>query len=477
MKKIIVVIIIGLTVIASCKKSFLDEADPAKISPLSYYKTAADMQAAVNASYAGLQAVYYNWFIYGDVASDNAYTSGAASSSLQGEFDLPPVSTTNFNLSNTWNESYRSISRANIVLNKIEGASLDANMKKAFTGQAKFIRALNYFNLVRMFGAVPLVLTEIPSSEEAFAYARETVPNIYTQIIKDLKEAEQELPVSFPAAESGKATSGAAKVILGKVYLTQKKYTEAAAKLKEVIDAGTYALLPVYDDVFKPSNGQNKEVVFAVNYKKGGIGEGSPWANVFVPNQSGNAITPVGVAGGYAQVTEDFDQAFEANDLRKSISVGVYQTVFKYTRKYLDVPTANVDSDNDWIVTRYADVLLMYAEALNESGNVTLAIDYLNMIRKRANLIERTIVDIPDQAAFRLAVEKERRVELGFEGHRWFDLLRTERAQTVMNAYFIKENVKRNGTFVVLQNYMLVFPIPTAQVNINPEKIPQNTGY
>jgi hypothetical protein len=198
---------------------------------------------------------------------------------------------------------------------------------------------------------------------------------------------------------------------------------------------------------------------------------------VFVPNQSGNAITPVGVAGGYAQVTEDFDQAFETNDLRKPISVGVYQSVFKYTRKYLDAPTANVDSDNDWIVTRYADVLLMYAEALNETGSLSTAISYLNMVRKRANLPDRSLADIPTQAALRLAVERERRVELGFEGHRWFDLLRTDRAQPVMNAYYIKENVKRNGVFVKLENYMLVFPIPTAQVNINPAKIPQNTGY
>ena len=163
--------------------------------------------------------------------------------------------------------------------------------------------------------------------------------------------------------------------------------------------------------------------------------------------------------------------------MRKSISVGVYQTVFKYTRKYIDVPTTNFDSNNDWIVTRYADVLLMYAEALNETGNLPEAISYLNTVRTRAGLPNMTAIDIPTQDAFRLAVEHERRVELSNEGHRWFDLIRTNRVKPVMNDYYIKENVMRNGVILVLQDFMLLCPIPVAEVNINPDKIKQNPGY
>lgn len=477
MKKVISALFLGVSLLTSCNKSFLDQASPTSISPLTFYKTAADFQAALNSTYGALQPVYYYWFIYGDVSSDDAFTASGAGSSLQGEFDLPPVNATNFNLSATWNDSYRVIARANIVLNRIDEATIADNLKKQFSAEAKFIRALTYFNLVRVFGEVPLILKEIPSAEDAFSYSRETPANVYMQIIKDLQEAEQALPVSYSAGDAGKATSGAAKTILAKVYLTQHKFAEAAAKLKEVINAGTYNLLPNYNDIFNPANGWNKEIVFAINYQKGGIGEGSPFPNFFIPNQSGNEIVPAGAAAGYAQITEDFDQAFEANDLRKSISVGVYQSVFKYTRKYLDVPSANFDSNNDWIVTRYADVLLMYAEALNETGNLAAAITYLNTVRARAGLPNKTVSDIPTQDAFRLAVEHERRVELSIEGHRWFDLIRTNRVKTVMNAYYIKENVKRNGVIEVLQDFMLLCPIPTSQVNINPDKIKQNPGY
>ena len=478
MKKIISVLIIGVSLLSSCNKSFLDQASPTSISPLTFYKTAPDFQAALNSTYGALQGSYMYWFVYGDVTSDDAFTAPGAGSSLQGEFDLPPVNATNFNLNTAfWNPSYLAIARANIVLNRIDGTSIADNQKKQFTGEAKFIRALTYFNLVRVFGDVPLVLKEIPSADDAFSYSRETLANVYAQIIKDLQDAEQALPVSYSASDAGKATSGAAKTILATVYLTQHKFAEAAAKLKEVIDTGTYSLLSNYNDIFNPANGWNKEIVFAINYQKGGIGEGSPFPNFFIPNQSGNDIVPAGAAAGYAQITEDLDQAFEANDLRKSTSVGVYQSVFKYTRKYLDVPSANYDSNNDWIVTRYADVLLMYAEALNETGSLAAAITNLNIVRTRAGLPNKTATDIPTQDAFRLAVEHERRVELSLEGHRWFDLIRTNRVKTVMNAYYIKENVKRNGVIEVLEDFMLLCPIPTSQVNINPDKIKQNPGY
>jgi hypothetical protein len=337
-----------------------------------------------------------------------------------------------------------------------------------------------YFNLVRVFGDVPLVLKEIEKPEEGYQYGRTPAAEVYAQIIKDLTEAESVLPPTYPAAEAGRATKGAAKALLGKVYLTQKRYADAAAKLKEVMDLGVYDLLPSYADVFAPANKNHKESVFAVQFKKGSLNEGNRMPNAFAPENSGNAVIQFG-GDGQNRPSPDLQAAYEPNDPRKDLSLATSyknargETVqYNFVKKYYDVPAVKYDNDNNFPVIRYADVLLMYAEALNEvaylpGGEAFMA---LNRVRQRVGLPEKTATDLPDQMAFREAVLNERRVELAFEGHRWFDLVRTGKALEVLTAKAAAIGI-RTG----VSETNLLFPIPQSQVDINRSKIDQNPGY
>ena len=318
-------------------------------------------------------------------------------------------------------------------------------------------------------------LDETPQTLIEYDYGRTPVADVYTQIIKDLSDAEAALPVSYGVADIGRATSGAAKSLLGKVYLTQKRYADAAAKLKEVIDLSTYALLPNYADLFVAANKNSKESIFEVQYKKGNIGEGSGFANSYAPENSGNAVIAFG-GGGNNHPTPDLANSYEATDPRKNVSLASSyinssgaKVDYYYIKKYADPPVVSGDSGDDWYVLRYADVLLMYAEALNETGKPADALPYLNQVRKRVGLADKTTTV---QADLRLAIEQERRVELAFEGHRWFDLVRTGRALPILQAKATAIGIK-----TALTENNLIFPIPQSQIDINPTKIKQNPGY
>jgi len=216
----------------------------------------------------------------------------------------------------------------------------------------------------------------------------------------------------------------------------------------------------------------NAEIIFAVRYSKGGYGTGSLFANSFAPNSS---ITGgIGNAGQYNTLTPDLVAAFVANDttkdLRYSVSVGYFSSNKEYyTKKYTDIPASDGDADNDWIVLRYADILLMYAEALNEQGNTGIALPYIDRVRERAGLADLPVTLTQD--SLRLAIGNERRIELNMEGHRWFDLVRTGRAITVMNDYFTKYAAATR-----IDEHNLLFPVPVSEINTNPI-LTQNTGY
>ena len=468
--------------ISSCSEEFLDLKPISSATSDNFYRTADDIKNAVNGAYAGLQSggITGNSYLYGDIASDNTVAVASGSVTDQDEFDRFYIKTTNPYILGTWNDSYTVIARFNTILDKIDAVTMDGALKARYVAEVKFLRALVYFNLVRTFGDVPLVLKSITNSDEGYNYSRNPKTEVYTQIEKDLSEAETVLPATYTGADIGRATKGAAKALLGKVYLTEKKYAPAVAKLKEVIDLGVYTLLPNYADVFRVANKNNKESVFDVQYKSGGSGEGNPWPNSFAPQNSGNAVIAFG-GDGNNQPTNDLISAYEPGDLRKDASLSVsYVNAAgqvipdKFVKKYFDVPVAKNDNGNNIPVIRYSDVLLMYAESLNEvsyqaNGD---AFTYLNMIRTRAGLAKKTAAEITSQAAFRLAMEQERRVEFAFEGQRWFDLVRTGRAVEVLNS---KKDQIRIVTPLTENN--LVFPIPQSQIDINKEKIRQNAGY
>ncbi|GAB4012564.1 RagB/SusD family nutrient uptake outer membrane protein [Spirosoma migulaei] len=468
--------------LSSCSKEFLDLKPISSATADNFYQTADDFKNAVNGAYASLQSggVFGNSYVFGDVASDNTVPPASGSVTDQDEFDRFYIRTTNPFISGRWNDSYTAIARFNTILDKIGGVKMDETLKNRYIAETKFLRALVYFNLVRTFGDVPLILKSVSNPDEGYEYGRSPKADVYAQIEKDLTDAEGVLPISYATAEIGRATKGAAKALLGKVYLTEKKYAQSAAKLKEVIDLGIYDILPSYADVFKVSNKNNKESVFDVQFKSGGSGEGNSWPNSFAPENSGNAVIAFG-GGGNNQPSADMVNAYEAGDVRKAVSLATSyvnasgQTIpYNFVKKYYDTPATNGDNGNNIPIIRYADVLLMYAESLNEVGYQASgdALANLNRIRNRAGLASKTAADIPNQQAFRLAMEQERRVEFAFEGQRWYDLVRTDRAIPVLNSK--KDQIRLVN---VLTENNLVDPIPQSQIDINKAKIQQNPGY
>ena len=439
----------------------------------------------MNGAYSSLQEsdIYGNWYVFGEIPSDNTRNQLSGSVTTQNEFDQFYIDTQNSMIANFWKAAYKVINRTNTVLGRIDGIEINAELANRYKLECKFIRALMYFNLVRVYGDVPLVLKEI-SISESYEILREPKENVYNQIIADLKEA-QGLPVSYSTAEDGRATQGAAKALLADVYMTLHKYTEAETILAEIINSGRYSLLENtpgslnidgYKNVFSPVNHNSKEGIFEIQFLKGGYGEGSNYANNFAPENSGTNVVAVGGTGGNNIPEMDIYNAYEEGDLRRdfSMSLGYYDNrknnewvESRYVCKFMDVPYQNNDASNNYPVIRYADVILMYAEALNQNGKTAEACKYLNMTRRRGfgyQTTETSPVDLQttDKAQFALMVEQERRVELAFENHRWFDLIRTGRAVEVM---------KSKG--FSLNETNLICPIPQKQIDVNP-KLTQN---
>ena len=469
---------------SSCS-DFLEQNPQTDLSENDFYKTADDILSAVNGAYSSLQEgdIYGNWYVFGEIPSDNTRNQLSGSVTTQNEFDQFYIDTQNSMIANFWKAAYKVINRTNTILGRIDGIEINTELANRYKLECKFIRALMYFNLVRVYGDVPLVLKEI-SISESYDILREPKENVYNQIIADLKEA-QGLPVSYSTAEDGRATQGAAKALLADVYMTLHKYAEAETILAEIINSGRYSLLENtpgslnidgYKNVFSPVNHNSKEGIFEIQFLKGGYGEGSNYANNFAPENSGTNVVAVGGTGGNNIPEMDIYNAYEEGDLRRdfSMSLGYYDNrknnewvESRYVCKFMDVPYQNNDASNNYPVIRYADVILMYAEALNQNGKTAEACKYLNMTRRRGfgyQTTETSPVDLQttDKAQFALMVEQERRVELAFENHRWFDLIRTGRAVEVMRSKGFSLNETN-----------LICPIPQKQIDVNP-KLTQN---
>ncbi len=438
-----------------------------------YYKTETDMQSALIGAYAAMRPVYNNYFAFAELPSDNTRTISPSEVSW-GQFDKLTWLTNYTNIASGWANAYTVIASANIVLKYADGVTYTTPATKTqLIGEAKFLRALMYFNLVRFFGDVPLVLTQLNTQAEALTLSRASTADVYAQIEKDLSEAEAALPATYTGTNVGRATSGAAKALLGKVLLQQKKWVQAESKLAEVIAGNRYQLLPDINKVFGVGNDNNAEIVFACQYLSSGNGEGNTFSYGFAP---ASGVTTV--AGGSTNLgTKDLNDAFEAGDLRKAAfltAFGTGTTTDYYAKKFVyNVQVVN-EGDNDWPIIRYADVLLMYAEALNNNGKTTLALDQVNAVRKRAGLAAVTGLTAADT---QLAIEQERRVELCFEGHRWYDLIRWGKAISTMVAFKAKyTTLDPANANMTPDTYRVLFPVPQVEVFLNP-KLGQNPGY
>jgi len=468
----------------SCSKNFIEIAPISTVSVDFVYKTDKDFADAVTAVYAVYQGEYANWWQYGDVRGDDA-RSGLVSNLTVSDMDKFILNNDADILTSSWRNYYKIIDRANNVLAKIAGA--DANIVKnkgRYIGEAKFLRAMAYFNLVRIFGDVPLTTAPV-TVEASYKTRRTNTDTIYNSlIIPDLLDAESKLPNVYTGADIGRATKGASKSLLGKVYLTVHDFAKAESKLQEVTAMG-YALLPKYNDLFDyTKNEHHSEYIFDIEYEEG-INEGSIFTTQFsLSFQGGGTLATImasyyglPAAGGGDQgcPTDQLFAVYDSTDLRKGISVakgltvnGMYTPISttgigSFTLKYMVPMIKANDSRANWKVIRYADVILMYAEALNENGKTTEALTWLNKIRTRAGVANYAGLTKDDT---REKVYLERRLELSMEGHRWFDLVRTGRAFSTMAPLGMK-------------SYMTVFPVPQAQVEIIHDAtiFPQNPGY
>lgn len=475
MKKIF--LLLTLLIGTSCDREFIELNPVSTVSTDILYKTDKDFQDAVVGCYNVLQGQYQDFWQFSDLRSDDARNEATAQGFLTRMDDF----TLDYNegvLISSWQRYYRLITRVNTILTRIEGLEKTVIPNKdRHVGEARFLRALAYFDLIRIFGDVPMIRTLI-TTEEAYTLGRDKVDKIYDEvIIKDLLDAEAKLPVSYTGANVGRATKGAARALLGRVYLNRKDFPKAEAKLAEVIPMG-YALLRNYNDLFDyTKNEHHSEYIFDVEYEEG-IGEGSNFTNLFIPNWvvASDFYGVKGPRGETGSPTEGLFAAYTATDLRKDISVakGITDRTGKYiplptsgvqsfTKKYMTPVATGSDSRANWKVIRYADVLLMLAEALNENGKTTESLTYLNQVRSRAGV---PVITAGTKEDIREKIYAERRLELFMEGHRWFDLVRTGRAYDTLKSFGMRP-------------HMTLFPIPLAQVQlINDRAIfPQNPGY
>ncbi|WP_421830179.1 RagB/SusD family nutrient uptake outer membrane protein [Larkinella sp.] len=474
-KNILLLCLIGL--MTSCE--VLDQKPESNFTPTNFYKNADDAKAAVSAVYDPLNnANLYSqvMWILQDQATDDAEWGNGRSTANQPKNDLDKYTFTP--ATNTfqaiWSTVYSAINRANAVITRLPAVPMDEALKGRYIAEAKFMRGFYYFTLVRLFGGVPIMTTETTSLND-LSVARASVDEVYTLIIQDFTEAETVLPANYTGADRGRATKGAATAYLAKVYLTRQDWAKAAAKAKEVIDSGQYDLWANFAEAFLIANKNGKEAVFEMQALSGGFGEGSWMQGYMRPNFD----RVNGVAGfGDDPATENLYKAYRDDDKRRNVTLRLYSATSTpaapasvlfpcYVYKYLDpAATGNADGGNNYPIIRYPDVLLMYAEALNELGaNNAEAYATINRIRNRAGLPNLT----PNltQAQFRDSVLLERRLELAFEGHRWYDLARTKRLISAMKA--------QNPAIAVAEHHYL-FPIPQTERDVNP-KLEQNPGY
>ena len=474
------------------------------ISSNNFFQTEADFTQAVNATYAPLRNVYNSAYITGEMRSDNThyiYNNSNRGNLVREEIADFIDNPTAEPVLNKWSGNYRIISYANEVLSRIDAGPVQEDLKKNLKGQVLFLRALAYFDLVQYFGDVPLVLQPTAGSADEIINVTSAMPRtpsaeVYAQLLQDAQEAASLLPQKGQQ-EKGRATAGAAQTLLGNVYIVLKQWPQAQEELEKVVQSGQYDLLPDYGAFFDPANKNNAESVFEVQYLQGNLGLQSSFAYVFLPNLT-NLQPITGIAfnnqsvGGWNIPSDNMVAAYEPGDKRKAASIAEGYTLNgnfvaqPYVKKYLHLPlpTPNGSSPNtneNWPVYRYAEVLLLLAEALNEQGKTSDALPYLNRVRDRAFGAGVSPITTTDQAEVRALLQQERRVELAFENKRWLDLVRTGKAIEVMNAYGAELKASGKHPNLIAQTYQvtqnrLLFPIPFTEVQVNPN-LEQNPGY
>jgi hypothetical protein len=490
MKKLnikISIIIIALATFTSCSDDFVN-VDSNDINSKDYFNSEEDYQNALIGAYDLLQATYINVML-GEIASDNTLAGGESATDVIGiqEIDDMIHTPVNSNLRDLWGWMYGGVNRANFILEFQD--KTDFSGKEQVIAQARFLRAYYYFELVKWFGDVPLAVDKQILFGEESSYVRSPASEVYAQIELDLIYAAVNLPKI--QTETGRVTKGAAQALLGKAYLYQEKFSEAAQVLEIVIQSKTYSLVTDYNTIFEAEGENSTESVFEVQYtdlEGAGFGclqcsEGNVAVGFSgVRNYEGPDFTS---GFSFNVPVQEAYEAFDSDDPRRDIAIlnidawatatgATFGTGFEHTgyynRKYIPrtrsdqaLADLNLTNPNNYRSIRYADVLLMAAEANNRGGiDEAKAQGYLNDVRRRA--FDDDLHDITATgASLTNAIYLERRLELIGEGHRFFDLVRTGKAAQEINGFQAGKHE--------------LFPIPAIEIQLAGNVWAQNPGY
>ncbi|MEC7770314.1 MAG: RagB/SusD family nutrient uptake outer membrane protein [Bacteroidota bacterium] len=496
MKKIITIVtLIAAGTFMSCSEDFLQLPPEDSLSQTIFFETQSDFEQAINATYAPLRdlhevgaANFQGAWGMGELPSDNTYYKYNPNyRAVQDGESIADfyVNDGNGTITNKYTTNYLIIARANQILALIDEVEFDDSaVKDNVRGQAHFLRALAYFDLVQFYGSVPLHLVPVTGRDDA-ALPLSTPDAIYTQILSDVNEAIGLLP-SKSAQEEGRATRGAAQMLLANIHMVQENWSSAESVLTALVGSGEYDLLGDYADVFDINNKNSVESIFEVQFLEGteGFASSFQYAWLPMPLTADQVAEITGVGNSQAANTEGFNiptpdllESYEDGDLRKTVSIDSIEvdgTFFPYIDKFWTPHSTPQITGSNWPVYRYSEALLFMAEAVNEQGRPGDAEQYLNAVRSRAGLTPITGVD---QATMRQAIMDERRVELAFENKRWPDLVRTGMAQTVMSAF--GDRVKANpqeyyfpegfgppaAAFTTIYE---TFPLPASEALLNP---------
>ena len=477
--------LLALVVFTGCNKTFLDVPPQGQQPSQQFWKSDADAAKAVNAMYANLHEwknIAFAPIAVESMGSDDAEKGSSPSdATFMNKFHNFTATSTEGQIADFWAGQYQNINFANQVLDNVPGITMDDNLKNRYLAEAKFIRAYSYFRLVRAFGDVPLRLT-VPKSAAEYNVPRTPKAQVWAAIEKDLTDAAAVLPQSYGAADVGRATKGAALGMLAKVSMYQKKWQAVFDLTTQVMGMG-YSLFPDFEKLFRTQNKNSSESVFEIQCK---LILGNKAASNSQYSQVQGVRGSVGGGWGFNVPTPDLVAEFEPGDTRKAGTI-----IFRgettaegdvipptgdnpmYNKKsYVPfsqyVSGYNEGADQEFMVLRFADILLMNAEASNELGKPAQALISLNKVRARArggNPAVLPDVTTTDQGALRNAIWHERRVELAMEFDRFFDVIRQGRAATVFGP----------RGFVAGKNE--VMPIPQNEIDLSAGVLTQNPGY
>jgi hypothetical protein len=490
MKKIIITFILSASLFVSCTD--LEVTPTSFITQENLFKTQDDATASVTAVYASLnidpgeQSLFgRNLYFLTDMGSDYAAAGVSATNPQVRAMSNLTHDATSDRVQVAWRQIYNGINRANIAIDNIPKVTGSEVVKTRLINEAKFIRGLLYFQAVRLWGGVPIVLHEPTSINiESLKSKRATVEEVYKQIISDLTAAES-LPVTYAANDAGRATSGAAKSILAKVYLTRKDWPNAILKSKEVINGGYgYALFENFADIFNKTKKNGKEHIFSVQFEPNQASNGASGSTFQSTSFTGfTATEPADIISDVAL----FYDIYAAGDTRRDVSYKkqllnpATGTLYTFPKpifgKYLDVTILGTPANTaiNFPIIRYADILLSLAEAINEKDGVTAeALEYVNQVRRRAF---GKAISTPDATVdliglttdqLRAVIREERKKEFVQEGQRWFDLVRWGTLVTEVKKVTAKNTVSERNN---------LYPIPQSERNLDPVGLPQNPGY